>query len=252
MAMATDLGLAAADDLAREMLRRILRGFNVDGPPRPRVLLAHAMVRGSQTSVSQPPLVGQDLELAIDDLALAGADFVALGHIHLGQSWDTDGEIPIVYPGSPRRCNYGETETKSYVVAEFDGRGCVQWDRVETPCPPMIHVSGAFADGALKFDVNEHGIADVRGAEIRVRYDVNARDREAAKLAAEQQAALLRAGGAIVKIEERIAIDARARAPEVASAASVADKLVAHWKAKGAMPERLDHLLAKLDALESP
>lgn len=249
------------DENAKTALRQILTGWGTAERvgAEPRILLAHAMVSGSKTSVSQPPLVGQELELSLDDLALANPDFVALGHIHLAQEWnlsepDEPGVVPIVYPGSPRRCNFGETEDKSYVIATFDGTTCVEFERIPTPCPPMLHVSGEWADGQLTTDVTVEQLGELGpGAEIRLRYDVAAPERQEARAAAEARAEQLRRSGATVKLEERVRVDTRARAPEVARALSVADKLVAYWDAKndecvGRRPE----LLTKLGELETP
>jgi len=245
------------EDDAKTALRAILTGWGgMARDEEPRILLSHAMVRGSRTSTSQPPLVGQELELSLDDLACAEADFVALGHIHLGQEWAIDAgnwRVPVVYPGSPRRCNFGETEDKGYVVATFDGNHCVEWDRIPTPAPPMLHVSGEWKDGELVTDLTAEQLAQIgAGAEVRLRYDVAASEREPARAAAEARAEQLRGAGATVKVEDRLRIETRARAPEVARALSVADKLVAYWDSTNDdCVGRRDPLLAKLHDLEA-
>lgn len=156
---------------AGRALRSVLAGFRDDfaaiakrDGEMPRVLLTHAMVRGSMTSVGQP-LVGCDMELGLEDLAIAGADLIALGHIHMPQAWDVAG-VPAVYPGSPRRTAFGEVEDKGYVVAEFDGPRLVSWERVVAPATPMVlldvHVA---ADGT----VSPVDLSGLDGAEVRLR-----------------------------------------------------------------------------------
>lgn len=241
------------DEDAKTALRAILRGFaGTDADGLPSVLVAHVMMSGSRTSRSQPPLVGQDLELVLDDLALAECDFYALGHIHLAQDWRID-DAPVVYPGSPRRCNFGEMEDKSYVIATFEGSRCVEWERVPTPAPAMVHVAGEWREGGLATDLTVEALAALEpGTEVRLRYDVDASERAAAKEGAERRAAQLRESGALVTVEERVRPETRARVPEVAAARSIGEKLTTWWDATDRDPgERREPLLVKLAELEA-
>lgn len=241
-------GHEASEQIAGDVLRDVLRGLGVqlaahDGP---RVLLAHAMVRGSVTSLGQP-LVGCDLEIGLEDLALARAHLVAIGHIHKGQDWSF-GDAPIVYPGSPRRTAFGEVEEKAYVVAAFKGAQLVGWERVVVPATRMVLLEGRFdaEAGDIVVDIPD----DVVGAEIRFRYSVESDRREAARVAASKKRGLLTTilGAASVKVEEVVEATTRARAPEIAEAVSIADKLEVFWRAKGieVSPERKERLFSKL------
>ena len=240
LAAAGHEGREATEQLAGDALRAVLRGLgqelaNQEGP---RILLSHAMVRGSVTSTGQP-LVGCDLEIGLDDLALAGADFVALGHIHKGQQWDPGG-VPMAYPGSPRRTSFGELESKAYLVVDlFPGRrGEIAVERVETPSTPMVHVDAEVRElGGSLLLVAEDAPDDVRGAEVRLRYLVDADQRELGKrLAAERKEALLRDGAVDVRVEEVVRPTTRARAPEVAKATTLEGKLRSFWAAKNDVP----------------
>lgn len=236
-------------------LQDILRGF---GPRRrhtmARVLLAHCMMRGSQVSKQQPPLVGMDFELGLEDLGLVGADFYALGHIHLGQEWSVDsgrGSVPVVYPGSPRRCTFGETDPKGYLVLDFNDDGkLASWERVPTPCTPMVLISGEYEDGVLSTDEPE----DIKGAEVRVRYSVAADQRQEARAAAHgMRDRMVAVGGALsVVLEEETIVEKRSRSPEVAQAVTIAAKLGAYWDStrRELTPERRERLLKKLAQLE--
>lgn len=244
---------AAAGDALRSVLRGLGEELAVSRPDDAKILLSHAMVRDSRTSTGQP-LVGCDFELGLHDLALAKADFIALGHIHLGQDWDVGG-APAVYPGSPRRTAFGESEAKGYVVVEFDGSRLVGWERVETPATPMIHLEGDhFPDSGLELTGMEHWFrSSLSGAEVRMRYRVQCDQRDAAKAAAgECRERFLAAGATNVKIEEQLLVEQRARAPEVAAAATLAEKLERFWGSKGFEPgARRDALLGKLGELEA-
>lgn len=270
---------AEGELLAGEALRNVLRGLGQEMEATawngsPKILLAHAMVRASRVSTGQP-LVGCDLELGVEDLALAGADFVALGHIHMPQCFDPSGNVcrnenegflgntaRYVYPGSPRRTAFGELEQKGYVVAYFEERG-VTWSRVPTPCTPMVHVHAEWVwenwneeaehRPRLVFDRGEYGLQDLVGAEVRLRYMVEADRRPEAKAAAEAiRAEWLEAGVLSVKLEEEVVSAGTARAPEVAAAATLPEKLYALWRARNTTPdeERAARLVGKAHQLE--
>lgn len=254
---------AEGELLGGEALRNVLRGLGADMRAMrahdgvPAILIAHAMVRGSTTSVGQP-LVGCDFELGVDDLALAGADLTVLGHIHKGQDWEHGG-APIIYPGSPRRTTFGEVETKGYVVADFD-QGRVTWELVPTPCAPMFLAEDewcASPDGARDWLVGWGGLpddpADLRGAEVRLRYRVPADMRDEARAAAEaMRADLLDRGAVHVKLDPQVIPTTTARAPEVARATTLDAKLRALWAVRGTTPDeaRAARLLAKARELE--
>lgn len=259
----------------RTTLQSVLRGLGQqmaehDGP---RVLLAHAMVRGSQTSTGQE-LIWCELELGLEDLALAGADLYALGHIHAHQHFDVNG-APAIYPGSPRRANFGELESKGYVIAEFDqsvcgcshgwargncpmcrNRGSLSWEFIETPATPMHHVDDEWGefDGSMGWLAGAHGLPrSCAGCELRFRYRVAAEHREPARAAAMKWRDEWLAEGAVsVKLEEVVIATTRARVPEVARAATLPEKLHALWASRGDVPEpdRAEALIAKLATLE--
>jgi DNA repair exonuclease SbcCD nuclease subunit len=262
------LGIVAREEgnqVATEALRSVLRELG-DGLSRhqlgPRIFLGHCSMRGSKTSDAQPPLVGHDFELTIADLVSIPAAFFGLGHIHLGQDWEAEigptmtvgNAAPIVYPGAPRRCDWGEPESKGYVVAEFEGSKLVSWERVPTPCAPMLHVNVRFERGSLVISNEDANLIERSpGAEVRLRYDVPVDQRVAAKSAAEDLAELLKVcgGAAAVELDDVVIAETRARAPEVAAATTLPAKLEAHWRSVAFDPEeRRSSLLDKARLLE--
>jgi len=249
------VGQDESDAVVAEALRSVMLGFRgqLEAHDGPRILLAHAMVRGSKTTAGQP-LIGMPMELGLDDLALAGADLVALGHIHAHQAWDD--KSFVVYPGSPRRTEFGDVDPKGYVIAETlrlenpTVRSC-GFHFVETPATPMLLLEAVWdAEHGILFGL--HRLTDVAGAEVRLRYVVPAEHREAARARAEEyRATALARGAAVVKLEEVVETSVRARAPEVAEAKTLTDKLRAYWKAKGEdLGEREGVLLGKACRIE--
>ena len=249
--------LEELSQFASQALRNVLRGLG-QVERRPHVLAMHAMVRGARTSTGQP-LIGMPLEIGYEDLLLARADFVALGHVHRGQVFG-EPEVPIVYGGSPRRVDYGETEEKGYLLIHFDGDHLTGWERVKTPCAPMLLGLDEWAgDNASEPDgwlVGWDGIdpENVKGAEIRLRYTVDSDQRDAARGSAQMFRDILLSRGAVdVKIDEQVKPKVRARAPEVTTAKTIADKLGILWQSRSEViaDDRKARLLARANELSA-
>lgn len=246
-------GLEAVNNLAQHHLRNILRGLGSEmdqeapGGGVARIALAHVMIDGAKTDHDQP-LVGADMALSLQDLGLMRAAFYACGHVHAQQDDVIDG-APCIYGGAPRHNNFGEPGPKGYVVIEFDDAGyLVAWERIATPATPMLLVSARWEGGQLT--TYSHG--RLEGAEIRLRVRVAADARTSARLAAEEwRLGALSEGALSVKVEEDVVVTKRAKAPQVAVAKTVSDKLVAHWESIKFDPsERRVCLLSKANELE--
>ena len=269
------------DALAVEHLRNVLtsmsRTHTFIGRVCAKVMVAHAMVRDSRTSVGQP-VRGAELTIGLEDLALARCHAYLLGHIHMPQEWvvrSDDLEAPVIYTGSWRRTTYGETEDKGYVLMRLVHRGehatpakawNVEWERITTPCAAM-HLFEARWDGARFVDVvvdsgathatepciPTENAAGWEGAEIRFRYTVDADQRPAAKAAADRAKKLwLESGAADVQFDPQTNPQSRARMPEIATEQTTAGKMRALWRlrAEAPDPERQARLLEKLSSLE--
>lgn len=249
-------GKEFGEQVAGDALRAVLRGLalELDLWSGPKLFAAHAMVRGSETSTGQP-LVGHDMELGLEDLALAGAQAYLLGHIHKSQAWHI-GNAPVIYPGSPRRTAFGELEPKGYVIVDVSSAGDVTWEFVEAPATPMFHVTnewGVGEDGSFGWLAGAHGEPEsVAGAELRFRYHVPSNQREGARAAAlVLRDRWLAEGATLVKVEEVVIAEARSRTPEVARAVTLRDKLEAFWVSKSFDPgARRSALLEKVVKLE--
>ena len=245
------LGDAATVDTGlRELLQAALLGLGaqLERHNGPRILLGHFMVDGSVSSTGQP-LLGMPINVGLGDLSLARAHLTVMGHIHKAQSWELE-TGPAMYTGSPFRTDFGQLEPKTVLFAEFDGQRLLRTEELETPCTPMVHVTAEWCAGDFASDCP----ADVRGAEIRYRYSVPAQQRDAARAkAAEWRERLLVHGAKDVKVEEVVIAERRARAPEVAKAVSVQQKLSAHWESIGYQPSDAlrEALFAKAAAVES-
>lgn len=80
----------------------------------PHILVGHWNTTGSLISETQT-LTGVDIEISKDQMALANADIVLLGHLHLAQEIKPN----IFYSGSIYANNFGELEDKGFYIHEI-------------------------------------------------------------------------------------------------------------------------------------
>lgn len=244
--------IEGTEQLVREALQAVFRklGAEVALHDGPRLALGHLMIDGSIASTGQP-LLGMPINVGLEDLQLLNAHLGIAGHIHAAQRWElSDGGVWL-YPGSPFRTDYSQTEKKSVIFAEFDGQRLVKLEQIETPCSPMLHIESTWSMNswdALRGLDNR----DMRGAEVRWRYQVAPDQREAAAASArEWEQRFLADGAKSVKLEPEIILETRARAPEVAAAVTLPAKLDAHWGSTGYDPgDRRQALHTKASELE--
>jgi len=115
------------NECVKAELRKILLGMGAlraEHPEVPCVFLYHGAVTGA--SMANGQLVEGGISIGREDLALVGADYYALGHIHLAQ------QIPglsAYYSGSAYPVNWGELDQKGFNlvdlgIIEKDGRAC--------------------------------------------------------------------------------------------------------------------------------
>jgi DNA repair exonuclease SbcCD ATPase subunit len=224
------------DSLTSEALRAVLRwlGSQFEDLHGPRILLGHFMVDGSVTSTGQE-LVGTPCNVSLSDLDLVGAQIGLMSHIHKFQQWESIG-TPYLYTGSPLRQNFGELEDKSVTVVEFNGAALVSIRQVPTSATRMVLVDWGWEDGWVCSDAS-HGFPLV-GAEVRFRYRVSSEKRtQAAHEAAKLRDEWLAQGTVSMQVEPVIEVKNAARAPEIALAHGMAEKLPAFWAARATTPE---------------
>lgn len=221
------------------------------------IVMGHLNVVGAVSSSGQPQ-VGREIEIAPSALVrhFACARYIGLNHIHRAQVLE---EERIRYAGSTCRLDWGEREIKStpfVTLMETPGGDVVEL--IEIPVPPMFHIDGEFCRGGDGFALSAACSADEEikrrfltgdwdGCEVRVRFSFPASER------ALVDESLIRASfpGALRLDLEPVAVPDRAlRAPEVATARTLAEKVDAWARLDGgrAVPASV---LQKLAALET-
>lgn len=215
------------------------------------LLVGHLNVGGSLASTGQPQ-IGREIELDPASLAAFGAQPKILGHIHLPQ--EVGGAI---YAGSVAACSYGEIEAKRYLVAVCETEGATPTWTV-TSCPlhtrRMFHVEGDLTRDGFEGQVlnGPGGVpqaapASWAGCDVRVRYRFAASDRDV--LDVEVVRAGFREAHSLTL--DPVAVPDRAlRAPAVARATTLAEKLIAWAEVNG---EAVDAAaLDRLALLDTP
>lgn len=107
-----------------------------------RVLVAHMFVTGASRTDSEDISVGGADN--VDVSALAGFDYVALGHIHRPQNVAPG----VRYSGSPLKYSFSEiSDKKSVTVVELGGNGEVSVRTVPlTPLRDLKEIKGTYAE----------------------------------------------------------------------------------------------------------
>lgn len=243
------------DAITGKALQDIFRGLGVRVRELglPTVALVHGAIKGSKIADDQPdrPL-GMDIDL--HDLALVGADFYDVAHVHKVQHW-TVNNVTVATPSCPFFADWGEAaHEKGYILAEFrvdrDTAPAMQgdllteregpaythvtWSRVSTPAVPMILLESKWLDGEFP----AQNWPDIVGADLRFRYEVAADQRKAAGVEAAAIAGTFRLAGAVnVKIEEIVTPTTRSRIPGLSKATTLWEKLLMYWESIDFQPD---------------
>ena len=252
--IANALGAQSGEEIAqlgREALRRVFRGLgdqlrNEAGTGLPTVLVGHAHLTGARVMDHGQPLpFGEQIAVSVEDLELADADAVLLGHIHLAQSWGPESG-PVIYTGSPFRNTFGESDPKSITLLETGEWGVANvYTRITTPAAPMILLE----DVADLAQLDELTPEELASAEVRLRYTCDADERVATR--AHVDRAVEGLGVARLKMEEQVRPSTTVRTPEVAVARTLRDQLLALWTSQGVdVEQRFESLCHKIATLE--
>jgi DNA repair exonuclease SbcCD nuclease subunit len=190
------------------------------------MMIGHVNIAGSIASTGQPQ-IGHEIELHPRHLDRLGDIPKIFSHIHKPQELHG-----AHYIGSICRLDYGEIEAKRYLVIDFDDE-----ETHIRSCPidvaPMFHITGTLdrngftlsAESAADAEIwRRYCAVDWTGCDVRVRYSHQASEGEVLykQILDEAFGSALR-----LKIESVVISDRELRAPAVAAAKTVPDKLAA-------------------------
>ncbi len=146
-------------------------------PDIPSIFAAHlaaaeATYSGSERSV----IIGSDPVFPAQILAQKEFDYVALGHIHKFQDLNPGNNIPVVYPGSIERINFGEEkEDKGFCLVNIEG-GKTSYEFIPVPARRFITIDIDIPPEqdptvALLHEIEEHDLSE---AIVRIFYTMPA------------------------------------------------------------------------------
>lgn len=188
------------------------------------LFVGHANVTGSLASNGQPA-IGQELSLDAAMLDAIGPCLKLLGHIHKPQTLHG-----AHYVGSVCRMDFGEVEIKVFGLVDFAAAGATL-SLLPIPVAPMYHVDGILTRESWDWQVTAgpggapmDPPASWAGAEVRVRYRFAASERDVLPVDRVRETF---AGAARIDLEPVAVPDSQVRAPQVAAARTLADKLEA-------------------------
>ena len=116
----------------------------------PHVLVGHFSVGGAFLSPAQQ-MLGYDIEISKDQISLAGADLVALGHIHFRQKMEPN----IFYSGSIFQQDFGEVgEEKGFYFHTIDNANRLQRSQyILSPSRKLFKITHDFTNSQNGFRV---------------------------------------------------------------------------------------------------
>ena len=139
------------DEEISEQMTAIFAGLGVEAskhPWIPHILVGHFSVRGAQISNGQQ-MVGRDIEIGRDQIDMAEAALVCLGHIHKAQQIGDN----IFYSGSIYRKDFGEMEEKGCYVHEvlgtFGGFQPATSTFIKTPTRQLVKTTIDITEGPI-------------------------------------------------------------------------------------------------------
>jgi len=140
------MGREEANQKIIEGMRGILLGCGALRklhPDIPCLFLYHGSVIGATMCNGQEMRPGE-IEIGREDLALVGADYYALGHIHLAQQIR---DMPAYYSGSAYPCDWGEWDQKQFNIVQFNHlKAPVDVEHVAFPHSPRKKIIGKIGD----------------------------------------------------------------------------------------------------------
>lgn len=227
-----DLGIEAGNQAVSLLALQYLKIQVSKGKGGKHILFSHLMVSGSKAENHQP-LLGEGVTFGYHDLVEAGFSAGAFGHIHLAQSFGSQGYPVFRYNGSIAALNYGESaRNKGFSVLDTD---TMQFEVYELSSIARITLD-AIWDGHLTWD-SDLSILE-KGARVRVRMLVyegySAADGEKSITEYFNNPEILPIE---LKIERQTKPKDQVRATEIASAQKACQKLEAYWAATATTPD---------------
>ena len=130
-------------DYLSSSIGKIIQTFSDKLDPKvPAVLAAHLTVSSGVFSGSEKCAVfGNDPIFLPSQLAIKPFNYVALGHLHRHQNLNKKSDIPIIYPGSTERIDFGERkEDKGFFFVKLNPTNKTIFEFIKLKIRPMLQL----------------------------------------------------------------------------------------------------------------
>lgn len=242
-----DTDIQTSDQAIGNIMSTIFAGFGAKASESncPHILVGHWQVGGAYVSESQQ-LIGRDIEISKDQIALANADLVCLGHIHYHQ----EVAPTIFYSGSIYRQDWGELEDKGFYIHSPSESGFTS-EFIATPTRKLFKLPFDLTESSglpdFLSDISAHSNA-IENAYVRM--TVKVYHDEADKIDREELTARLEEAGAkeadirIIRVPRE-----NVRSEKILKLTTLREKIIERARLKGETVS--ESILAKADMLES-
>jgi exonuclease SbcD len=248
--------MQGTDDQISQALTPIFAGFGATASEYncPHIGVYHGTIRGA-TACNGQSMIGRDIEISREQIALANFDILCCGHIHLHQEID----YYIFFSGSLFGTNYGETDTKGFYIHEIskgEPFGSAKTIRlkhtfIETPSRKIVNLKHDFTDDFSDLDALPvpSELDDLRGADIKVSLKVW-QDEATAISKEEIEKFYKNAGASEVKVDIKYIPREVVRSERMSQLETLADKFAEQAKLKSEiLPEGITEIAADLETL---
>jgi exonuclease SbcD len=193
---ATDSDIKGADSEIAQAMSAMFLGFAAQAEPykdAAHVLVGHWQTDGALISTTQT-LTGIDISLSKDQMALADADIILLGHLHLAQEIKPN----IFYSGSITGLTFGELEDKGFYIHTFDGKKLTESRFIKTPSRKLIKLSADLTEDCAfeELDITLYSESADNLKDAHLRIELKVYQDEAQRVDAEKIKNFFLSGGA--------------------------------------------------------
>lgn len=179
----TEANISDSDKEIANALSALFAGFGVSAHEfgdASHILVGHFAVGGAYLSETQI-LIGREIEVSPDQIGLANADLVCLGHIHENQLMKPN----IYYSGSIYRKDIGEQSPRGFYIHEL-GQDAEEYGLsvpggvipiresrfIETPARKLLRNINDFTDGPIELDAALYALEpeEIKDSLVRVEF----------------------------------------------------------------------------------
>lgn len=128
-------------EIQKRVSKKILEFARMVKPGIPAIFAAHlAVAEATYSGSERSVIIGSDPVFPTQMLAQKEFNYVALGHIHKFQDLNLGNDIPVVYPGSIERINFGEEkDDKGFCLVNIEG-GKTSYEFIPVPARRFITI----------------------------------------------------------------------------------------------------------------